>query len=862
MGSNIPSTELDAVAARIAGTKAPDPATLAQVPADFTPSQPAVELQPTVKERPTPDRGALSFVAHGVEMTETGGRHFDKDGKVITSPKGARGVMQLMEGTATDLGVNADDEAQNREGGTRLLGQLYDKYGNWPDSLAAYNAGAGRVDKWIADGRPASGKAALPEETQRYVPQVMARAGLEDTPASALLSRKRQLSQDELHETASSIANGHKVKLPGEEEGSLTDTISWAADAFFDPAAYTRPEFREQALTIAQGARKGVQNLFLGPLQLGLELTAPEAAASMTHRVNELEEQFGSKALLDKHPASAFVGEAIGIGGAIAATRGLLGSLAVPQIIARVTPMAVRGMLPAATGAALGATSYNPDPENTSRIVEGVLGAVAGEAGRYIGKASAWAARKIADKSAYNTTLASMQASVGELTRNAVEPVQGLLKHMEGLWATSNRNYASRNIAGRSFDGMDSAGLRGVVEGYTNETRVQGVAVAPAAKTYAGRVYEELGLKTDDAQRGAWQHTQREYEKELAEWQRTLPRIARDKGYQEAIIARRVAAGTLAPPPVAPPPFISEPVSSAQWSAALTAVNRGLRSVSRKDGAAIKQLTSLKDGLMRVAGEEATALGVSVDTFLRRSAQANKFYAENIAPLRDIFKTVNTSELARTLTPAKLFDAVVDTIQGGDTVKLAALAKAVGSRGQDDMRRMAMFQALNKGQEPGETFDPMKAVKWIRGNQESLQTLFGRQGVTEMLGWGQIAQRVTEVPSKFDKLLKAGSHSWLPWLGAWHVGRAVVAMGTGHGSPTGQLVEGATLLAAPMAIHAFFSLLSNAERVPGVMPMVRRAGQLRPGSAELDGLIQAIQSRYQSFGATMSRLGAEQYAQP
>ncbi len=111
------------------------------------------------------DPGLVRAIAH----VETGGSYKP----TLTSPKGAMGLMQLMPGTAEQLGVSDPyDPAQSSRGGAQYLSYLYKRFGAWPQAIAAYNWGEGMVGG-NEKRSPSLDPASWPKGVQTYVNKVL-----------------------------------------------------------------------------------------------------------------------------------------------------------------------------------------------------------------------------------------------------------------------------------------------------------------------------------------------------------------------------------------------------------------------------------------------------------------------------------------------------------------------------------------------------------------------------------------------------------------------------------------------------------------------------------------------------------------
>lgn len=162
-------------------------------------------IEPILREAGIPTELAA------VVLVESGGD------PLALSPKGARGLWQLMPETARRYGLivdNTEDDRLDIEKSThvaaRYLSDLYSEFGSWPLALAAYNTGEQNLQHAIDRSRSVdfsvlSSLRLLPLETRNYVPAVLAAATrLTNSPTVAQIPT----SSEQHAETVFAITEG------------------------------------------------------------------------------------------------------------------------------------------------------------------------------------------------------------------------------------------------------------------------------------------------------------------------------------------------------------------------------------------------------------------------------------------------------------------------------------------------------------------------------------------------------------------------------------------------------------------------------------------------------------------------------
>jgi hypothetical protein len=131
------------------------------------------------------ERSALDRVAFAVDGAESS--HGHDNAMWRADPTGPQGPMQVSAAAAADIGGgDRFDADQNRAIGRAYLHQLFSRYRNWPDAIAAYNWGIGNLNAWVEAGRPPS---KLVDGVEAYIGRVLHDSGLCTDAAAPLAPR-------------------------------------------------------------------------------------------------------------------------------------------------------------------------------------------------------------------------------------------------------------------------------------------------------------------------------------------------------------------------------------------------------------------------------------------------------------------------------------------------------------------------------------------------------------------------------------------------------------------------------------------------------------------------------------------------
>ena len=163
------------------------------------------------------------------------------------SPKGARGLMQLMPETQKEpgFGVSAamnDSPSENVRVGEDYRNAMIERYGDVKLGLMAYNWGPGNVDKWLHKGADPS---SVPSETRQYVSNILG-----EVNASPPSTSRGGIEIASLDAPASSGGEFDDLIPAPEKRAAVSKDSGKSSDVVSD-----------LALGLGQGARAGLEGL-------------------------------------------------------------------------------------------------------------------------------------------------------------------------------------------------------------------------------------------------------------------------------------------------------------------------------------------------------------------------------------------------------------------------------------------------------------------------------------------------------------------------------------------------------------------------------------------------------------------------
>lgn len=239
--------------------------------------------KPTGREVSQPPTGGLT--TGNIATVESGGN------ASAVSPKGARGVMQVMPNTQRDPGFGVtpakdDSPAELQRVGEEYFGAMQKRYGNDTLAAIAYNMGPGKTDEWLASGADFN---KLPKETQDYIGKVyVANAAESRKPQAAKPAAQPVASTGAVSEAARSRAAAEKAG--GEEFAKGVGKELAGTVSAIDKAGQTAGDDYVRASEIVKIASDPTMKEMFGVLEKGG--VAPAVLRQMQDAVNA--GQFGT----------------------------------------------------------------------------------------------------------------------------------------------------------------------------------------------------------------------------------------------------------------------------------------------------------------------------------------------------------------------------------------------------------------------------------------------------------------------------------------------------------------------------------------------------------------------------------------
>jgi len=205
------------------------------------------------------DLDSSSFIDK-IMARESGGRHYDKSGNILTSSKGAQGIMQVMPNTQRDPGYGVkpakDKSPQELERvGRDYATALLSNYKDPTIAAIAYNWGPGNTDKWLAAGGDMD---KLPAETKKYIRGIKAGGAIQHFDQGGvsrfgkwwegLTSASPRLQEYEARNKAYNDLIGAYRSQPGLFETTTPEKLEEAEKRITDAAAAFKAPMKKYGL--------------------------------------------------------------------------------------------------------------------------------------------------------------------------------------------------------------------------------------------------------------------------------------------------------------------------------------------------------------------------------------------------------------------------------------------------------------------------------------------------------------------------------------------------------------------------------------------------------------------------------------